>query len=156
MHQAGCGGACRHVPHPSPRLVHGAGVEQVGQPLGRLLRPRVDLLGHGLVAPVPPMLRTDGNAVDTATGKSQGQGAVSTSNSLTKANTVKASPLDQVSGLEIFMSDRSKASEQTPDSPGNAAVVQNGQEFAMRMQAMIEAWEGTSGTARNAALDRKL
>ena len=75
---------------------------------------------------------------------------------LTKANTVKASPLDQVSGLEIFMSDRSKASEQTPDSPGNAAVVQNGQEFAMRMQAMIEAWEGTSGTARNAALDRKL
>lgn len=100
--------------------------------------------------------KTDGNAVDTATDKSQGHGTGSTSSSLTKANTVKASPLDQVSGFEVFMSDQSKASEHPADSSGNAAVVQDGQEFAMRMQAMIEAWEGTGGTARSSALDRKL
>ena len=100
--------------------------------------------------------KTDGNAVETATDKAQGQGSGSTSNSLTKANTVKASPLDQVSGLEVFMSDRTKASDQSADSPGNAAVVQNTQEFAMRMQAMIEAWEGTGGSGRSSALDRKL
>ena len=69
---------------------------------------------------------------------------------------MKASPLDQVSGFEVFMSDRTKASDQSADSPGNAAVVQNTQEFAMRMQAMIEAWEGTGGAARSSALDRKL
>jgi hypothetical protein len=54
------------------------------------------------------------------------------------------------------MSDRTKASDQSADSPGNAAVVQNTQEFAMRMQAMIEAWEGTGGSGRSSALDRKL
>lgn len=100
--------------------------------------------------------KTDGNAVETTTDKSQGQGAGSTSNSLTKANTVKASPRDQVSGLEVFMSDQSKPSDHPTDSPGNAAVMQDSQEFAMRMQAMIEAWEGTGGGSRNTALDRKL
>ena len=100
--------------------------------------------------------KTDGNAVDTATEKSEGQGTGSTSGSLTKANTVKASPHDQTSGFEVFMSDQSKAPEQTADSPDNAAVVQDSQEFAMRMQAMIEAWEGTGGTPRNATLDRTL
>lgn len=100
--------------------------------------------------------KTDGKAVDTATDKSQGQGTGSTSSSLTKANTVKAAPLDQVSGFEVFMSDQSKAAEKPADSPDNAAVVQDSQEFAMRMQAMIEAWEGTGGAGRSAGLDRKL
>ena len=54
------------------------------------------------------------------------------------------------------MSDRTKASDQSADSPGNAAVVQNTQEFAMRMQAMIEAWEGTGGTPRSAVFDQKI
>lgn len=101
--------------------------------------------------------KTDGNAVETSTDKSEGQGTGSASaNSLTKANTVKASPLDQVSGFEVLMSDQSKTAEQSADSPGNAAVVQDSQEFAMRMQAMIEAWEGTGGTPRSSAVDRTL
>lgn len=99
--------------------------------------------------------KTDGNAVDTATEKSSTQG--STTASLTKANTVKASPLDQVSnGFEAFISDESKAASEGSDSPANAAVSQDNQEFAMRMQAMIEAWEGTGGTPRSAVFDRKL
>lgn len=99
--------------------------------------------------------KTDGNAVDTATEKSSTQG--STAASLTKANTVKASPLDQVStGFEAFISDESKATGEGSDSPANAAVSQDNQEFAMRMQAMIEAWEGTGGTPRSAVFDRKL
>lgn len=101
--------------------------------------------------------KTDGNSVDTATEKSEGRGERAPStNSLTKANTVKASPLDQVSGFEMLVSDQSKATEQPADSPGNAAVLQNTQEFAMRMQAMIEAWEGTGGTPRSSAIDRTL
>ena len=102
--------------------------------------------------------KTDKNTVDTATDKSSGQGGRSASASaLTKANTVKAAPLDQVSsGFEAFVSDDSKAADQTSDSPANSAVVQDSQEFAMRMQAMIEAWEGTGGTPRSAVFDRKL
>ena len=101
--------------------------------------------------------KTDGNTVETATDKSEGQGTgAASANSLTKANTVKTSPLDQVSGFEVLMSDQSKATEQPVDSPGNTAVVQDSQEFAMRMQAMIEAWEGTGGTPRTSAIDRTL
>lgn len=102
--------------------------------------------------------KTDGNAVDTATDKSSGQGSrAASANALTKANTVKAAPLDQVSsGFEAFVSNDSKAADQTSDSPANSAVVQDSQEFAMRMQAMIEAWEGTGGTPRTAVFDRKL
>lgn len=102
--------------------------------------------------------KTDENAVDTATDKSSGQGSrTASTNALTKANTVKAAPLDQVSsGFEAFVSDESKASDQASDSPANSAVVQDSQEFAMRMQAMIEAWEGTGGTPRSAVFDRKL
>lgn len=102
--------------------------------------------------------KTDGNAVDTATDKSSGQssGAVS-ANALTKANTVKANSLDQASaGFEAFVSDQGKATDEPSDSPANATVVQDSQEFAMRMQAMIEAWEGTGGTPRSAVFDRKL
>ncbi|PIP01339.1 hypothetical protein KL86PLE_130574 [uncultured Pleomorphomonas sp.] len=101
--------------------------------------------------------KTDGSAVDTATGKpSEQQSGSASANALTKANTVKASPLDQVAGFEVFASDASKATDQTSDSPANAAVVQDSQEFAMRMQAMIEAWEGTGGTPRTAVFDQKL
>jgi hypothetical protein len=102
--------------------------------------------------------KTDGNAVDTATDKASAQGSRSVSaNSLTKANTVKANSLDQVStGFEAFVTEESKATDETSDSPGNAAVSQDNQEFAMRMQAMIEAWEGTGGTPRSAVFDRKL
>ncbi|PKR90789.1 hypothetical protein CXZ10_05395 [Pleomorphomonas diazotrophica] len=101
--------------------------------------------------------KTDGNAVDTSTDKPQGQGAgLVSANALTKANTVKASPLDQVSGFEVLMSSDSKAPEQAAESPANAAVAQDSQEFAMRMQAMIEAWEGTGGSPRSAVFDRKL
>lgn len=103
--------------------------------------------------------KTDENAVDTATDKSSEQGARSSASAsaLTKANTVKAAPLDQVSsGFEVFVSDEGKATDQTSDSPANSAVVQDSQEFAMRMQAMIEAWEGTGGTPRSAVFDRKV
>ncbi|WP_370674221.1 hypothetical protein [Pleomorphomonas sp. PLEO] len=101
--------------------------------------------------------KTDKNAVDTSTDKSSGQGSGSASaNALTKANTIKASSLDQVSGFEVFVSDESKTEDQTSDSPANTAVVQDSQEFAMRMQAMIEAWEGTGGTPRTAVFDLKL
>ena len=101
--------------------------------------------------------KTDGKAVDTATDKSQGQGWSVSTNALTKANTVKASALDQgSSGFEAFITDESKATGETSDSPANAAVSQDNQEFAMRMQAMIEAWEGTGGTPRSAGFDRKL
>lgn len=101
--------------------------------------------------------KTDGNAVDTATDKSpKGSGSAS-ANALTKANTVKATPLDQVaSGFEAFVPDETKAADEASDSSGNSAVVQDSQEFAMRMQAMIEAWEGTGGTPRTAVFDRKL
>lgn len=101
--------------------------------------------------------KTDGKAVDTATDKSSGQGGSVSVNALTKANTVKTSALDQVStGFEAFIPDENKATDETSDSPGNAAVSQDNQEFAMRMQAMIEAWEGTGGTPRSAVFDRKL
>ncbi len=101
--------------------------------------------------------RTDNNSVDTATDKSSEQGSSSSANALTKANTVKASPLDQVtSGFEAFISDGTKKASQSADSPGNAAVVQDNQEFAMRMQAMIDAWQGTGGTTRSTVIDREL
>ncbi len=102
--------------------------------------------------------KTDGNAVDSTTDKPSGQGTVSASSgALTKSNTVKAAPLDQVSaGFDVFVSEESKATAQASDSPANATVVQDTQEFAMRMQAMIEAWEGTGGTPRSAVFDRKL
>ncbi len=102
--------------------------------------------------------KTDKNAVDTSTEKSPGQGnGAGSNNALTKANTVKANSLDRVStGFEAFVSDEGKGAGEASDSPTNATVVQDTQEFAMRMQAMIEAWEGTGGTPRSAVFDRKL
>lgn len=101
--------------------------------------------------------KTDDKAVDTTTDKQEGQSRKSASaHALTAANTVKAKPLDQTSGFEAFVSDESTASQQTVDSPANAAVSQDSQEFAMRMQAMIEAWEGTGGTPRTAVFDQKI
>ncbi|MBS1181596.1 MAG: hypothetical protein H6Q99_1476 [Proteobacteria bacterium] len=99
--------------------------------------------------------KTDGNTVDTASDKPEQQSAVS-AHSLTEANTVKASSLDQLPDFGLFASDESTASQQTDDSSDNAAVIQDSQEFAMRMQAMIEAWEGTGGTPRTAVFDRKI
>lgn len=101
--------------------------------------------------------KTDSRAADTSTDKpaEQGQGS-SSAGALTEANTVKANSLDQVSGFEVFFAEASETPEQTADSPGNTAVVQDSQEFAMRMQAMIEAWEGTGGTPRSAVFDQKI
>lgn len=101
--------------------------------------------------------KTDNNTVDTATDKPSGQGSSSSPNALTKANTVKAAPLDQAtSGFEAFISDETKKANQSSDSPANATVVQDNQEFAMRMQAMIDAWQGTGGTTRSTVIDREL
>lgn len=101
--------------------------------------------------------KTDSRAADTSTDKpaEQGQGS-SSAGALTEANTVKANSLDQVSGFEVFFAEASETPAQTADSPGNTAVVQDSQEFAMRMQAMIEAWEGTGGTPRSAVFDQKI
>ncbi len=101
--------------------------------------------------------KTDGKAADKTSDKPEGQGGGSASaHALTAANTIKASPLDQTSGFALLASDEGKASQQTVDSPANAAVAQDSQEFAMRMQAMIEAWEGTGGTPRSAVFDQKI
>lgn len=101
--------------------------------------------------------KADNNSVDTATDKPSGQGSSSSASALTKANTVKAAPLDQTtSGFEAFISDETKKASQTSDSPANATVVQDNQEFAMRMQAMIDAWQGTGGTTRSTVIDRQL
>lgn len=101
--------------------------------------------------------KTDSRLVDTSTDKPAEQSSGSTSpNALTKANTVKASSLDQVSGFEAFFAESGETASSAGDSPGNSAVAQDSQEFAMRMQAMIEAWEGTGGTPRSAVFDQKI
>ena len=101
--------------------------------------------------------KTDSRAADTSTDKpaEQGQGS-NPAGALTEANTVKASSLDQVSGFEVFFAEANETPEQTADSPGNTTVVQDSQECALRMQARIEAWEGTGGTPRSAVFDQKI
>ena len=99
--------------------------------------------------------KTDDRSVDASADKPKGEAA---SNALTAANTIKASPRDEVSGFDLFSAEDGKASAkaETADSPANAAVVQDNQEFALRLQAMIEAWGGTGGTPRSAVFDQKV
>jgi hypothetical protein len=96
--------------------------------------------------------KTDSRSVDASTDKPKGEAA---SNALTAANSVKASPRDEVSGFDLFSAEDGKASA-TADTPANAAVVRDNQEFALRLQAMIEAWGGTGGTPRSAVFDQKV
>ncbi|WP_026783413.1 hypothetical protein [Pleomorphomonas koreensis] len=100
--------------------------------------------------------KTDGRSVDASADKPKGEAA--SSNALTAANTIKASPRDEVSGFDLFSAEDGKASAkaETADSPANASVVQDNQEFALRLQAMIEAWGGTGGTPRSAVFDQKV
>jgi hypothetical protein len=98
----------------------------------------------------------DGSAVEAASGKREGQGGAS-AHALTAANTIKAASLDQTSGFEVQETpDAGKSAEGTGESSATSYVAPDSQEFAMRMQAMIEAWQGTGGTPRSAVFDQKL
>lgn len=100
--------------------------------------------------------KTDGRSVDASADKPKGEAA--SSNALTAANTVKASPRDGVSGFDLFTAEDGKASAtaETADSPAKAAVAPDSQESALRLQAMIDAWGGTGGTPRSAVFDQKV
>lgn len=106
--------------------------------------------------------KTEGNDVGSSTDKPSGQGASqSASSALNANNTVKAKPRDQVVGFDLLTSsDTSSTSSSTtsidvPEATSANKGNQGTQESAMRMQAMIDAWQGTGGTARSAVLDSK-
>lgn len=101
--------------------------------------------------------KTEGNDVDTATDKQRP--AQAPSNALNANNTVKAKARDQVVGFDLQAeSDPSSSAAATtsidvPEATSANKGNQGTQESAMRMQAMIDAWQGTGGTSRSSVYD---
>ncbi len=101
--------------------------------------------------------KTEGNDVDTATDKQQQTPA--SSNALNANNTVKAKPRDQVVGFDLQAANDSSSpaaattSIDVPEATSANKGNQGTQESAMRMQAMIDAWQGTGGTSRTSVYD---
>lgn len=104
--------------------------------------------------------KTEGNDVDTATDKQQQTPA--SSSALNANNTVKAKPRDQVVGFDLLTSDDSSptasatTSTEVPEATSANKGNQGTKESAMRMQAMIDAWQGTGGTSRTSVYDGML
>ena len=106
--------------------------------------------------------KAEGNSVDTATDKqAERSGSKPSANALNSANTIKAKPRDQVVGFDLMSSTTSSTDTATsaldvPEATSSNKGNQGSQESAMRMQAMIDAWQGTGGKARSAVIDSKM
>lgn len=100
--------------------------------------------------------KTEGNDVDTATDKQQ---TPASSSALNANNTVKAKPRDQVVGFDLQAESDSSSpaaattSTEVPEATSANKGNQGTKESAMRMQAMIDAWQGTGGTSRTSVYD---
>lgn len=104
--------------------------------------------------------KTESGDVGSSADKPSGQGASQpASNALNAGNTVKAKPRDQVVGFDLLTSDAAASTGTTsidvPEATSANRGNQGTQESAIRMQAMIDAWQGTGGTARGPVFDAK-
>lgn len=103
--------------------------------------------------------KTDGNGVGSSTDASSSSDGPK-SGALTSANTIKAKPRDQATGFELLADEgpaKAPPAGATPESGTSAAdsarLDGGSQESAIRMKAMIDAWQGNGGTSRTAVLD---